>query len=100
MVSIRLARHGAKKAPFYRVVVADQRARRDGAFIEQVGTYDPSAKGEKISLDIEKINEWKAKGAQPTDRVVKLIAAYTGEPLPEKFQQRIAHTPAKAKKEK
>ena len=74
MVVIRLARHGAHKAPFYRVVVADQRKRRDGSFIELVGTYDPKLEPSGINLDMDKINAWIAKGAQPSDRVAKLIA--------------------------
>ena len=67
-VKIRLARHGAKKAPFYRVVVADSRSPRDGRFID-IPCTDPSV----IELDLEKIDEWIKKGAQPTDTVVRLI---------------------------
>jgi small subunit ribosomal protein S16 len=73
-VKIRLARHGAKKAPYYRVVIADERAPRDGRFIEEVGRYNPRTHPSMIKLDIPKIDAWLFKGAQPTDRVAKLIA--------------------------
>ena len=88
MVVIRLARHGAHKAPFYRVVVADQRKRRDGSFIELVGTYDPKLEPSGINLDMDKINAWIAKGAQPSDRVAKLIAIVNGTEKPAKIQAR------------
>jgi small subunit ribosomal protein S16 len=78
-VKIRLARHGAKKAPFYRVVVSDGRARRDGRFIEIVGRYNPRTQPSTVELDIEKVDAWIAKGAQPTEVVVKLIAIARGE---------------------
>ena len=73
MVRIRLKRVGAKKHPFYRVVVADQRAARDGAFIEQIGTYDPFPNPPEIKLDEEKLNEWIGKGAQPSESVTSLM---------------------------
>ena len=72
-VKIRLARHGSKKRPYYRVVVADSRAPRDGRFIEEVGRYNPLTDPKVIDLDLERIAEWKAKGAQPTDAVAALI---------------------------
>lgn len=72
-VKIRLARHGAKKKPVYRVVVADSRAPRDGRFIEQVGRYNPNTDPSEISLDMEKVEAWIKNGAQPTDTVVRLI---------------------------
>ncbi|MEG1561047.1 MAG: 30S ribosomal protein S16 [Raoultibacter sp.] len=72
-VKIRLARHGAKKAPFYRVVVADARCPRDGKFIEQVGRYNPCSAPKLIELDLEKIDTWIANGAQPTDTVARLM---------------------------
>lgn len=78
-VKIRLARHGAKKAPFYRVMVADGRARRDGRFIEMVGRYNPRTNPSTIELDLVKVDEWLAKGAQPTEAVAKLIAIARGE---------------------
>ena len=77
-LKIRLARWGAKKRPVYRVVVADARAPRDGRFIENLGTFDPlKAKDDatRLKLDTEKAQAWIAKGAQPTDRVVRLLAA-------------------------
>ena len=78
-VKIRLARHGAKKAPFYRVVVADGRARRDGRFIEIVGRYNPRSEPSVVELDLEKVDAWLAKGAQPTEAAGKLIAIVRGE---------------------
>lgn len=72
-VKIRLARHGAKKRPYYRVVVADAQARRDGRFIEEVGRYNPVSDPQFVSLDMEKIDKWLANGAQPTDTVKRLI---------------------------
>ena len=78
-VKIRLARHGAKKAPFYRVVVADERAPRNGRFIEIVGRYNPRTEPSMIELDLEKVDEWLGKGAQPTEAAAKLIAIARGE---------------------
>ena len=72
-VKIRLARHGAKKAPYYRVVVADSRAPRDGRRIEEVGRFNPCVEPTMIKLDLEKIDQWIANGAQPTDTVARLI---------------------------
>jgi len=78
-VKIRLARHGAKKAPFYRVVVSDGRSPRDGRFIEVVGRYNPRVEPSLVEVDLEKIDAWIAKGAQPTEAVVKIIAIARGE---------------------
>lgn len=72
-VKIRLRRMGAKKAPFYRVVVADSRYPRDGRFIEQVGTYNPLTEPATVELDAEKVTKWIANGAQPTDTVKRLL---------------------------
>ena len=72
-VKIRLARHGAKKNPYYRIVVADARCKRDGRNIEEVGRYNPMVEPSFVSIDLEKVDEWVAKGAIPTDRVAKLI---------------------------
>ncbi len=72
-VKIRLRRMGAKKAPFYRIVVADSRYPRDGRFIEEVGTYDPTKNPSVINVDVEKANKWIANGAQPTDTVKKIL---------------------------
>lgn len=74
-VKIRLARHGAHKAPYYRIVVADSRARRDGRYIEQVGTYNPLIEPKKVTMDLEKIDTWIAQGAKPTETVARLIDA-------------------------
>ena len=73
MVKIRLRRMGAKKAPFYRIVVADSRCRRDGRFIEEIGTYDPMAEGENIKVDLERAKYWISNGAQPTETVRGLL---------------------------
>ena len=73
MVKIRLRRMGAKKNPYYRIVVADSRSPRDGRFIEEIGTYDPSAESNKIAVDMDRAKYWIANGAQPTDTVRGLL---------------------------
>jgi small subunit ribosomal protein S16 len=73
LVKIRLARLGAHKRPFYRVVVADSRARRNGPFIEILGTYDPLKDPSEVKLDQEKAKQWIQQGAQPTNIVKKLM---------------------------
>ena len=73
MVKMRLRRMGAKKAPFYRIVVADSRCPRDGRFIEEIGTYDPMAEGENIKVDLERAKYWISNGAQPTETVRGLL---------------------------
>lgn len=72
-VTIRMSRHGAKKKPFYRIVVSDQRFPRDGRYIEQVGTYDPRLNNGTIKLDREKVDAWIKKGAKPSQTVSELI---------------------------
>ena len=73
-VRIRLKRLGAKKAPYYRIIVADSRCPRDGRFIEELGTYDPMAEGEqRIKVDMERAQYWIANGAQPTETVRGLL---------------------------
>ena len=72
-VKIRLKRLGAKKSPFYRVVVADERSPRDGKFIDQIGTYNPLTDPAEIKIDAEKATKWIANGAQPTDTVRALL---------------------------
>ncbi len=72
-VKIRLTRMGAKKKPFYRIIVADSRSPRDGRFIEKIGLYDPKSDPSKIEVDREKALEWIKKGAKPTDTVQKLF---------------------------
>ncbi|HEY8426959.1 MAG TPA: 30S ribosomal protein S16, partial [Sandaracinaceae bacterium] len=74
MVKIRLARHGAKKRPYYHVVVSDSESPRDGKFLEQVGTYDPSR--DVIRLNAERLDYWLGVGAIPTERARKLINSY------------------------
>ena len=73
MVKIRLRRMGAKKAPYYRVVVADSRNARDGRFIEEIGTYNPLTDPATVQIDMERANYWIANGAQPTDTVRALL---------------------------
>ena len=73
MVKIRLRRMGAKKAPFYRIVVADARSPRDGRCIEEIGTYNPLTTPATVSVDVEKAQAWIKNGAQPTDTVRDLL---------------------------
>ena len=77
-VKLRLARHGAKKRPYYRIVAADVRAPRDGRFIEQVGAYNPMLpkdSEDRVKLDVEKVQAWLKKGARPTERVARFLGA-------------------------
>ena len=77
-MKIRLARGGSKKRPFYRIVAADSRMPRDGRFIEKLGTYNPllaKDSEERVKMDVEKIEAWIAKGAQPTERVTRMLEA-------------------------
>ena len=78
MVTIRLARHGGKKKPFYHVTVAERSAKRDGRFIERVGFYNPVARGqeEELRIDLPRVDYWLSAGAQPTDRVSQLVARW------------------------
>ena len=78
MVKIRLRRMGAKKAPYYRIVVADSRFPRDGRCIEEIGTYDPSKETDKLVYDAERVKYWIANGAQPTDTVRGLLKKAEG----------------------
>ena len=73
MVKIRLRRMGAKKSPFYRVVVADSKSPRDGRFIEEIGTYNPVTQPSEINIDMERADYWIRNGAQPTDTVRALL---------------------------
>lgn len=73
MVKIRLQRAGAKKAPYYHIVVADSRSPRDGRIVEQIGSYDPMTNPATIKLDKEKVEKWIKNGAKPTDTVKALI---------------------------
>jgi small subunit ribosomal protein S16 len=91
MVTIRLARHGSKKNPFYHITVADRSAKRDGRFVERLGFFNPLAAGksEELRVDLKRVDYWLSVGAQPSDRVRKLIrqardneSAPTGAPSP------------------
>jgi small subunit ribosomal protein S16 len=73
LVKIRLKRMGAKKRPFYRLVVADSRSPRDGRFIEEVGTYDPIANPARVQIDADRVRDWMSKGARPSDIARKLL---------------------------
>ncbi len=75
MVTIRLARHGAKKRPFYQIVVADSRKAATGRFIEKVGFFNPTAQGQEegLRLDLDRVNHWVGQGATVSDRVTKLV---------------------------
>ena len=90
MLTIRLARAGAKKRPFYHVSVADSRMPRDGRFVERVGYYNPIASGQevKLELNIERIDYWVSKGAQPSDRVLNLLKQ--NKETPEQTEKRLA----------
>ena len=94
MLSLRLTRHGAKKRPFYHIVVADSRSPRDGRFIEKVGTYNPMLpreSGERVKLIEARVKHWLSMGAQPTERVARFLADAKMGP---KVQQR--ETPKKS----
>ena len=99
-VKIRLARAGAKKRPFYRIVAADERAPRDGRFIEKLGTYNPllpSDSAERVTLDIERIQHWLSHGAQPTDRVLRFLDKAGISTRPARNNPKKAEPGAKAK---
>jgi small subunit ribosomal protein S16 len=95
-VSIRLRREGAKNSPYYKVVVADKRSPRDGKFIEIIGTYDPKKPGRNSTLEIDRVEYWISKGAQPSDTVRSLIKknkkAEAAEP-PAKAEQETSQPP-------
>ena len=78
MVSIRLSRSGAKKRPYYHIVVTDNRNSRDGRFIERVGFFNPVARGndERLRIDLERVDHWTGNGAQPSERVQELVKSY------------------------
>lgn len=99
MLKIRLARGGAKKRPYYYIVVADSHAPRDGKFLERVGTYNPMLPkdGEKprVTLKADRISEWLGKGAQPTDRVARFISQSTDEALVGKVKWTQSNNPTK-----
>jgi small subunit ribosomal protein S16 len=73
-VKLRLQRHGSKKRPFYRLVAADSRSKRDGRYLEIVGTYNPTTEPASVKIDVEKAEKWLSEGAKPTDTVKNLLA--------------------------
>ena len=102
-VRIRLARGGAKKRPFYRIVVADSRRARDGKFIDQVGTYNPMLpkdSPERVKIDVEKTKDWIAKGAQPSDRVTLFLSKLDVVEKPVITEKTKKHLPKKKAQEK
>ena len=96
MVIIRLARSGAKKNPYYFITVADERRPRDGAFIERLGFFNPSANGqeERLRIDLDKLQEWISKGAQVSERVSSLIKE--AKLTPEEYQAKVEAKKAKS----
>ncbi|SVB57465.1 uncharacterized protein METZ01_LOCUS210319, partial [marine metagenome] len=102
-VRIRLSRMGAKKRPFYRIVVADSRRSRDGKFIDQVGTYNPMLNKdnpERVKIDVEKAKEWISKGAQPSDRVKLFLSSMGVGEKPIITEKTKKHLPKKKTLEK
>ena len=97
MLTIRLARSGAKKRPFFHVSVADSRMPRDGRFVERVGYYNPIASGQEVrlELDVERIDYWIGKGAQPSDRVLNLLKQ--NKETPEQTEKRLSLKESKRK---
>ena len=100
MVIIRLARSGAKKNPYYFITVADERRPRDGAFIERLGFFNPSAKGqeERLRIDVEKLEDWVSKGAQVSDRIKSLIKE--SKLTPEEFAAKLKQKKLKHRQKK
>ena len=98
MLTIRLARSGAKKRPFFHVSVADSRMPRDGRFVERVGYYNPIASGQEVrlKLDLERIDYWIGQGAQPSDRVLNLLKQ--NKETPEQTEKRLATKDLKRQK--
>ena len=101
MVVIRLARGGAKKRPYYSIVVADSRSPRDGRFLENLGIYHPNNEPSRVEIDTDKAAAWLAKGAQPTEAVAKLLAIAGVEGIAERRQaeKELRATRARAKAE-
>ena len=102
-VRIRLSRGGAKKRPFYRIVVADSRRARDGKFIDQVGTYNPMLpkdSPDRVKIDVEKAKEWMAKGAQPSDRVTLFLSNLGAVDKPVITEKTKKHLPKKKAQER
>jgi len=97
-LTLRLARYGTKKRPFFRIVAADTRARRDGRFLELVGTYDPAQNPPAVALDRERIKHWKSVGAVPSDTVRQLLNRFMNAPdtafVPSAPKKKVATPPA------
>ncbi len=102
-VRIRLSRGGAKKRPFYRIVVADSRRARDGKFIDQLGTYNPMLpkdSSDRVKIDVEKAKDWMAKGAQPSDRVTIFLSNLNVVQKPVITEKTKKHLPKKKTQER
>ncbi len=102
-LKIRLARAGAKKRPYYHIVIADSRSPRDGAFLEKVGSYNPmlpAEHGERVRLQGERITHWMSQGAQPTERVARFLGHAGLAPMPAWREQPIQSAPKKKAQER
>ena len=103
MLKIRMSRGGAKKRPFYKIVVADSRRPRDGKFIEKVGFFNPllpKDKTERLSLDLERIKYWLSQGAQPSERIARFLGEANVIPMPKQRNNPIKALPKKKAQEK
>jgi len=99
MLKIKLARFGKKKQPHYRIVINEARDKRDGAYVEAIGHYAPTMTPKILSIDMDKFNEWKKKGAQPTETVAALVTRFqSGNPFPPKKPHLSKKAKAKAEK--
>jgi small subunit ribosomal protein S16 len=100
-MKIRLARGGSKKRPFYRIVAADSRSPRDGRYIEKLGTYDPLLPRDnenRVKMDVERVQHWLSQGAEPTDRIARMLEAAGLKPAKERKNPKKAEPGEKAKK--
>jgi small subunit ribosomal protein S16 len=103
MLKIRMSRGGAKKRPFYKIVIADSRKPRDGRFIEKVGFFNPllpKEKKERLNLDIERIKYWLSQGAQPSDRIARFLGEANVIPMPKQKNNPIKAKPKKKAQER
>ena len=103
MLKIRMSRGGAKKRPFYKIVIADSRRPRDGKFIEKVGFFNPllpKDKTERLSLDVERIKYWLSQGAQPSERIARFLGEAKLIPMPKQRNNPIKALPKKKAQEK
>lgn len=100
-MKIRLSRGGSKKRPFYRIVAADSRMPRDGRYIEKLGTYDPLLPRDnenRVTMDVERVQHWLSQGAEPTDRIARMLEAAGIRPATERRNPKKAEPGVKAKK--